>query len=374
MKNLVISNSLWNIYNFRYKLIIKLSKISEVIIYCNLDNKNKFKKKFPNNVKIKNLNYSSKSKSIIKNLKLIIFFLKIIKKENPDNLFTFTLKPNLYLGIVNTFFRIPFFPTITGLGTAKNRGGILFFFVALLMKLSFKSSSKIFVHNIEEKRFLKKLGFPKSKTIITQGSGIDLRKYKKLKIIKKNHDKYLFVGRLIADKGIYELIEAFKHFNKFENKKSQLTLAVLVDEDNETSIKLKELKNQIRGFKIIIKKNVKNIKKIYHSHECLILPSYSEGMSRSIMEALSFARPVICSNIHGCKEMVINGYNGFHFIPRSSKSIYKALTKFNNLTFKERLKFGNNSRILLKKNRFDEKYVVSHYLNQLKKNELSSKT
>ena len=65
--------------------------------------------------------------------------------------------------------------------------------------------------------------------------------------------------------------------------------------------------------------------------------------------------------------MVKNNYNGFHFVPRSSKSIYKALNKFNNLTFQERLKFAKNSRILVKRNRFDEKYVVSHYLNQIRK-------
>ena len=62
--------------------------------------------------------------------------------------------------------------------------------------------------------------------------------------------------------------------------------------------------------------------------------SYSEGMSRSIMEAISSGRPVICSNIHGCKEMVVNNFNGFLIKPRSIKSIYIALNKFNNLTFK----------------------------------------
>lgn len=367
MKNLVVSNSLWNIYNFRYKLIIELSKIGDVIIYCNFKNKNEFLKKFPSNVKIKNLNYSSKSKNIFKNLKLVFLFFKILKKENPDNLFTFTLKPNLYLGIINNLFNIKFFPTITGLGTAKNKGGLLFKFITIFMKLSFLSSSKIFVHNNNEKFFLNNIGFNKNKIIKINGSGINLSKYKKLKFKKDISNKYLFVGRLIADKGIKELVEAFKIFNKNKNKKSKLNLIVMEDEDNDTSIKLHQLKRWIKGSEITIKKSVKNINSILRTNGCLILPSYSEGMSRSIMEAISSGRPVICSNIHGCKEMVVNNFNGFLIKPRSVNSLYIGINKFNNLKLSEKIKFANNSRILAEKNRFDEKYVVSEYLNQIKK-------
>ncbi len=366
MKNLIISNSLWNIYNFRRRLILDLSKISDVIIYCNFKKKNELLKKFPRNVIIKKLYFSSKSKNIIKNLNLLYLFYRILKKEDPTNLISFTLKPNLYLGIINNFFKIPFFPTITGLGTAQNRGGFLFFFISILMNLSFKSSSKIFVHNFNERKYLNKLGFLNKNIIQTKGSGINLSKYKKLKFTKKISDRYVFVGRLIADKGIHELVKAFKVFNQTKNKNSKLTLAILVDDDNETSIKLNELKKDIKGSNITIKKNIKNIKKVFETHGCLILPSYSEGMSRSIMEAISFARPVICSNIYGCKEMVINNFNGFHVKPKSIESIYNALKKFNSLSLEQKIKYAKNSRILVEKNRFDEKYVVSHYLNQIK--------
>ena len=81
--------------------------------------KKKIYEKFPSNVKLKNLNYSSKSKNIYENLKLIFIFFKILKKENPDNLFTFTLKPNLYLGIINNLFKINFFPTNYWFGNSK---------------------------------------------------------------------------------------------------------------------------------------------------------------------------------------------------------------------------------------------------------------
>ena len=372
MKNLVISNSLWNIYNFRFNLVEKLSKHGKTIIYCDLKKKNKIiQKSLPNNVVLKNLTYSSKSKGLFQNLKLIIQLFFILKKEKPDNLFTFTLKPNLYCGLVNYFFKFYFFPTLSGLGTAKNRGGILLLFVKIMMRLSFKSSKKIFVHNKSEKKFLNKIGFNYKYIIQVNGSGINLSKFKFLNYYKKISNNFIFIGRLIADKGIYELINAVKFYNENEIKKIKLTLAVLIDEDNATSIKFHQLKKKLIGHNIILKKNIKNVRNLLKYNGCLILPSYSEGMSRSIMEAISSGRPIICSNISGCKEMVIDNFNGFLIKPKSAKSIYNALKKFNNLTFKNKTKFGKNSRYLAKKNRFDEKFVVSQYLNQIKNNEIN---
>ena len=233
------------------------------------------------------------------------------------------------------------------------------------MKLSFKNSKTIFVHNKYEKYFLKKIGLS-NKIIQINGSGINLSKYKFIKYNKNICNNYLFVGRLISDKGIYELINAFKIFNHKSKKKIKLTLAVLIDQDNETSIRYNYFRKELSGTNITLKKNVRNVRNLFKSHGCLILPTYSEGMSRSIMEAISSGRPIICSNISGCKEMVINKFNGFLVKPKSINSIYLALKKFNKLTLENKIKFGKNSRYLAKKNRFDEKYVVSHYLNQIK--------
>ncbi len=369
MKNVIISNSLWNIYNFRFKLVNELSKFGSVIIYCDSKLKGQIlKRKFPKNVRIKKLNFSSKTKNIFKNIQLLSNIYHILKTEKPDHLFSFTLKPNLYCGLLNNFFKFSFFPTISGLGTAKNKGGILFFFIKFLMKLAFLNYSKIFVHNKEEFFFVNNLGINKKKIIQVNGSGINLNKFKSLNYSKNISNNYLYVGRLIADKGIWELIDAFKIFNNFK-KNSRLTLAIMIDDDNATTINLNQLKRELSGTNIILKTNVKNIRNLFNTHGCLILPSYSEGMSRSVMEAISSARPVICSNIHGCKEMVKNDYNGYLVKPKSIISIYKALKKFDKLTISQKIRFSKNSRNLTKRNRFDEKYVVSHYLNQIKNNE-----
>ena len=179
------------------------------------------------------------------------------------------------------------------------------------MRISFKNSKTIFVHNKYEKDLLKKIGLKKNKIIQTNGSGVNLKKFKFINYTRNICDNYLFVGRLISDKGIYELISAFENFNKKNKKKTKLTLAVLIDEDNETSIHFNYLRKKLANTNIILKRNVKNVRNLFESHGCLILPTYSEGMSKSIMEAISSGRPIICSNISGCREMVINNFNGF---------------------------------------------------------------
>ena len=362
MKTLIFSNSIWNIYNFRLDLVKEISKKDNVIIYCNLKKNFNLKKyNIPKKIRIKNIFFSSKSTNFIENFRLIYQIFKIIKKERPDNIFSFTLKPNLFCGLISYIYQFSFFPTISGLGTDYNRGGFFFYIIKLLIKISFKNSKKIFTHNIYEKFLLIKLGLNKKKIIQVNGSGIDFKKFKKLKFLKKlPNNNFLYLGRLIADKGVNELLDAFKILEKKIHCK--ITLAVIIDNDNVSSMDLKVLKTKIPIKNILVKTNVKDVKKLIKSHDCLVLPSYSEGMSRAIMEAAALGRPIICSNIFGCKEMVINGFNGFLVVPRSVKSLYNALLKFSNLSFKDKTKFGSNSRLLLKKNGFDQKGVITKYI------------
>lgn len=367
MKNLLITNSLWNLYNFRLKLVKELSKKGNLTIYCDKKNINLINQKIflEKNIEIKNLNYSSKTSNIFSNLKLIVQFYYILKIEKPDNLFTFTLKPNLYCGFFSYIFGISFFPTISGLGTAYNKGGILLSFITYLIRFSFRFSKKIFVHNKSEKKFLNKIGFSNDKIIQVNGSGINLKKFTKVEINLKTSEKFLFLGRLIKDKGVYELIEAFKLYNHKYKTKLELTMAVITDADNISSIHPNNLRLKLKGTNIKILKNFKFTNRLFKLHGCLILPSYSEGMSRSIMEAASCGLPIICSNINGCKEMVVNGKNGFLVKIKSPKSICTALKKFIDLSYSEKKKFGYNSRVLMRNNNFEDKYVISHYLNVL---------
>jgi len=365
MKILIISNSIWNIYNFRFSLLREISKKNNLIVYC--DKRKKKKLLFKNKIdkfKIYNLPFSSKSTNFFDNLKLLLNLYKIIKFVSPSLIYSFTLKPNLYCGFLALIFNFRFYPTISGLGSAYNRGGFFFLLIKFFLIISFFNAKKIFVHNQNEKNLISKIIIKKKKIIVLRGSGINLQRYSKKKLIKKNYNNnFLYIGRLLKDKGVIELLEAFKNLDKSLNPK--LTLSLIIDEDNSSSISIKYIKKITIGYNIDIKINFKNIKKLISNHDCIVLPSYSEGMSRSIMEAASLGRPIICSNISGCKEMVKNNFNGFLVKPKSINSLVKAMSDFTSLSFKKKKTFASNSRLIIENNFFDEKYVNNQYLKEI---------
>ena len=193
-------------------------------------------------------------------------------------------------------------------------------------------------------------------------------KLKNLKIKKnkkKNKIYFLFVGRLIKHKGIYELIQVTK---KIKKKYKNVELLVLGDNDEGNSFSVSD-----QNLKLWIEKKIikylgfkKNISNYISNCDCLILPSYREGMSRALLEAALLAKPLIASNVPGCKQLVKNNYNGFLCKPKDINSLYIAIKKFIHLSSNKRKIFGANSRKIVIKS-FDEKIVINKYLEEIKK-------
>ena len=178
MRILVISNSIWNIYNFRYALLNEISKKYNLLTYCDKQKKKYLLKKKIKNLKIYHLPFSSKSTGIFENISLIYKFYILIKSKKPNLIFSFTLKPNLYCGFLSLIFNFKFYPTISGLGSAYNKGGFFFKLIKFFLAISFLKAKKIFVHNLNEKKIINNT-LIKKKIILVQGSGINLKQFKK---------------------------------------------------------------------------------------------------------------------------------------------------------------------------------------------------
>ena len=209
-KILISSNSVWNLYNFRYDLINKLSLSYKVYILAPND---KYKKKFKN-VKFINLKLDSKSFSIFKNLKYFFFYYKILKKINPFFYLSFTPKPNILGSVSCIFLKINFIPNITGLGTLFLRGRLIKSIAKHIYNFIFKYANKVYFHNSEDKYFFNKKNFLKSKGVVIPGSGVNLKQFSFEGIKKKSICTILYCGRIIEDKGLNELLEAILYMKK----------------------------------------------------------------------------------------------------------------------------------------------------------------
>jgi glycosyltransferase involved in cell wall biosynthesis len=364
MKILIFSNSFWNIYNFRLPIINKLKINNKITIVAKKDNYyNKFLN--INNVRLKKLNFSSKSTSIFSNISIFFKFFFILKKEKPDLLITFTIKPNIFGSIASRILNIKTINNITGLGTVFLKKNYLLLLIKFLFKFSFKKTKIVFFHNSFEKFFFISSAIIKKKQArIINGSGINPKNYRK-KIFSRNRitNKFVFSGRMISDKGIYELIEAIKIVKK-KYKYADFSIFGLLHPDNVGAIPQKTIQFWIdRGF-INFYPNVKKINNHLSNFDCFIMPSYSEGMSRSLLEAASSGLPILCSNIPGCREIVKSNFNGFLFKPKNIRSLSNSIIKFIHLPTQKRILFGNKSRYIIQNN-FTEEKITKDYLTHI---------
>lgn len=257
-------------------------------------------------------------------LQLILLFLRI----QPKIAIFYTIKP-IVLGTLAA--SICFVPNkiqmFTGLGhifTSK-RKSFSIRFARLLTRLSTRLSTKYIFQNKDDAKLLRDLNFFKddSKIYISNGSGVDLNKYSYKKPTSKDTLNILMVSRIIEEKGIIEYIDAAKNITN-SNLNIKFNLAGFFDE-NPTSIKEIEF-NELTSFKNFnFLGKVANVTSILEETDIFVLPSYREGTPRSVLEAMAIGRPIITTNVPGCRETVIDGENGFLIDAKSSEQIIEKI-------------------------------------------------
>lgn len=171
--------------------------------------------------------------------------------------------------------------------------------------------------------------------------------------------RFLTIGRVLYDKGFQELIDCASFFK--ERKESvEFQWLGPIDTDYSQYVKKEEVLTFHNKGIINYLGFHSNVIEYINKADCIILPSYHEGMSRVLMEALALSKPIITSNIPGCKETVIEGENGFLCEPRNSQSLIDAVEMFLNLTPEQRELMGKRSREYAER-RFDVKNIINVY-------------
>lgn len=364
MKTLLISNSFWNFFNFRKNLVFELAKENKIFLVANKD---KFKKKFiHSNIEIIQSSLNKNKINILSDLKYLIFIFKIFKKVKPEIIVSFTFKPNLISLIVSRFLNIKSIITISGLGTLFLNHKILFNLILKIFKILINKNVIIFFHNKDDYLIFKnkKIIDNASRASVINGSGVDFNRFK---FTKRNFkkDKFIFVGRLIQEKGINELLSAIK---KIKKKQSKLDFKVIgeFDKKNPRSIKIIKLKNFVKKGLLSYENFKTDIETEYKNSTCLILPSYREGLSKTVMEAMYSGLPVITFDVPGCKDIVNKSKAGLLAKFRSKVSLEKQILKFASLSISKKLDMSINAHNYAKKN-FDEKKILNTYLNEIRK-------
>lgn len=357
---LLTANSCWNLYNFRYDLIKELNKNHTVIIVAPYD---KYLKKLINkNIFFSPIFLKKNKKSIISDFICLIQYFLIIKKYKPDYLIAFTIKPNIYASIASLFFKAKIINSITGLGSTLLKNNYFSKLIFLFYKIAFRNSYKIIFQNIDDRElFIKKKITNEKNSILIPGSGININNFLKYQYSKNKIFTFLYNGRLIKDKGIREYIEAANIVKK-KYKKIKFIIMGSYDANNPNSVNKTYLKKNINqgnieyiGFKDDPFSVVKTV-------DCVVLPSYREGLSRSLLECMALCKPIITSKVPGCEELIINNSNGFLCEPKSSKDLSEKMIKIINLNHNEIQAMGYKGLEIIK-----EKYTIEIVLDKFLK-------
>lgn len=303
--------------------------------------------------------------NIARDVTLLLRYFKLIEKVRPCVVLTYTIKPNIYGGIAAMMSQTPYMPNITGLGTAIERKGVLKILTAGLYKASLRQAAVIFVQNSENKAFFSKSGIRYRRFVLLPGSGVNLEEFRLLPYPDSGPTGFAFIARLMREKGIEEFIHAAEYMRK-RYPDTRFHICGFCEEAYETRMREKE-ENGI----LIYHGMVDDIRTVLKEVSCVVLPSYHEGMSNALLEAAACGRPLIATDIPGCREIVDSGVNGFLVERASEGSLVKAMEDFYRMDWEARRRMGLASREKVERE-FDRKEVIKAYMEEIKKYEPSA--
>jgi len=360
-KILILNNLIESLYNFRYELLERLINEEFEIYFSIPESKNdtRVKKLIELGCNYVETNLDRRSMNPFKDLNLVRQYETIVKKIRPSIIISYTIKPNIYGSYVAKKYRIPIIINVTGLGSGFNNNNTKWL-VERMYKRACKNAYTIFFQNESNYNyFIENKIAKKDKSKIIPGSGVNLEKFKPMEKTKEDGIvRFLFIGRIMKEKGIEEYLKAAEYIaDKYSNVEFQILGRFEEEKYKEIILNNNNSKIKYLGVSYDVRNEIKEI-------DCIINPTYHEGMSNVLLEGAAMAKPLLASNIPGCREIVDNGVNGYLFEPKNETSLIKTIEKFLSQNESDRIKMGIASREKVEKT-FDRNLVIDVYLEEI---------
>lgn len=364
-KVVVAANSSWNILNFRTGLIRALTAAGyEPVVIAPYDSSSEARRRGLD-VEWIAVDLERSGLNPFSDLALILKYRKILSRLKPAAFLGFTIKPNIYGSIAAHSLGIPTIANISGLGTAFIRQGPLLAVVSMLYRLALKRAGTVFFQNPDDRALFVDRGLvQQDKAKLLPGSGVDLQQFASV-ALPQGPVTFLFIGRILGDKGVRELAEAARDLSS-EHLDIRVQLLGPIDEGNRTSIPRTELESWVRDGVIEYLGAADDVRPFIAKATAVVLPSYREGLPRSLLEAGAMGRPLIATDVPGCRDVVHDGVNGFLCAVRDPASLEQCMRRFAALTVEERAAMGSQSRRKIEA-KFNEEVVIGAYLGALGK-------
>jgi len=358
---LILTNSISGLHSFRKEVVKAICDEGYKVIISAPEDDSKTDFFISLGCEISINKFSLRGKKPLADIRLMLSYRKLMKEKNPIAVLTYTIKPNVYGGLAARICHVPQLANITGLGDAIENGGWLQKLTLLLYKIGLGNANCVFFQNRCNREFFIQERIVRNSSFLLPGSGVNLQYHSFQEYpVEGEPIRFLYIGRLLKDKGTDELLETFKEIKK---KHPQIEFQIIADYvENEYRGQIENLV-ELGVLRFLgAQADVRPFIGVVH---CTIMPSYHEGMSNVNLESAANGRPVITTNVPGCRETVDDGKNGFLVEVRSVKSLIEAVERFINLPYKQKVLMGEEARKKVERE-FDRQIIIDAYLNRIK--------
>ncbi len=359
-KIVLISNSFGSLYNFRYELICALLKEYQVTLFTPMDEADyeKFGALKEKGCQLVETPFHRRGKNPLAEIALYRRYLRLLKEAGPSLVLTYTIKPNVYAGMACQKLGIPYMSNVTGLGTAFQKSGLLQWMAVRLYRKGLKKAVRVFIQNQSSRDVLAEKKVLHGNEVLIAGSGINLERFSCLSYEERYAKSFYYIARIMREKGAEEFLEVAERMkNRYPD--AQFHVIGFCEDAYEDRIRRMEADGLLtyHGWQ-------DHMQPFFQKAGCVIQPSHHEGMSNVCLEAAASGRPLIVSDIPGCREAVEDGKNGYLFPVTDAGALYQKVEQFYLLSVEEKESMGKYGRDKMIRE-FDRKKVVERYLTEI---------
>lgn len=371
-RKIVISvNTAWNICNFRAGLVRALSRNGYDVMV--LARKDEYAQRLASlGCKFKLLSIDANGNSPGRDLALLVKYRRVLQSLRPMAYLGYTIKPNVYGSIAADGLGIPVINNIAGLGATFIRNSMLTYLVKRLYRYSLRNSNRVFFQNADDRSLFVEAGLAREQVAdLLPGSGIDLQHFVPVSPppYGKSAFRFLLVARMLKDKGIDEFAKAADLVRQIRPD-VEFQLLGAVDPENPNAIPMAKIQSWERQGLLGYLPATDDVRPYLASADCVVLPSYREGVPHSLLEAAAMERPIIATDVAGCRDVVVDGHNGLLCKEKSPTDLAQKMLQMLALTPEQRTGMGACGRVKVARE-FDEAIVIEKYLAAIEQIEAS---
>ncbi len=365
LKVAIVANSAWYLQNFRLALAQRLRDVGHSVVFIGPSDGHEHKL-LQAGFAFCHWPLASAGTNPWTEGRSVLALHRILAAQQVEAVLSYTPKANIYSGIALRGRGLRYLPNVSGLGRAFIKPSpLLRPLVSVLYRLAFKPAGKVVFQNEDDReRFVAARIVERDRTLRVPGSGVDLQRFKPSEQPLPGQPlRFLFVGRLLRDKGVEEFVEAARRIRR-DAPDTRFVMLGSSHSDNPAAISRERLQQWLDEGVVEHIEQLDDVRPQLGSAHCVVLPSYREGVPRSLLEAAAMAKPIVTTDAPGCRDTVIDGLTGYLCAPRSVAALETALRRMLALDAGERQAMGNQGRHFVEQH-FDEGRVLETYVTLL---------